>query len=79
MDFIAPPMFDILNFQTWKVKMSMYLKALDIHVYLAIIKNLYFAMASILRQMPNDKERDADQENDTSDMCYIVQGDYSLR
>ena len=28
MDFIASPIFDILNFQTWKVKMSMYLKVL---------------------------------------------------
>ena len=41
MDFIAPPIFDIFNFQTWKVKMSMCLKALGIHVYLATIKNLY--------------------------------------
>ena len=38
---IAPPMFDILKFQTWKVKMSMYLKALGIHVYLATIKESY--------------------------------------
>ena len=44
MDFIAPPMFDILNFQTWKVKMSMYLKALGIHKYLATIKNSYFVI-----------------------------------
>ena len=42
MNFIAPLMFDILNFQTWKVKMSMYLKALGIHVYLATIKYSYF-------------------------------------
>ena len=41
MDFMTPPMFDILNIQTWKVKMSMYLKALDIHIYLATIKNSY--------------------------------------
>ena len=38
---MTPPMFDILNIQTWKVKMSMYLKALGIHVYLATIKNSY--------------------------------------
>ena len=31
MDFMTPPMFDILDFQNWKVKMSMYLKALGIH------------------------------------------------
>ena len=41
MDFMTPPMFDILNIQTWKVKMSMYLKALGIHVYLATIKDSY--------------------------------------
>ena len=41
MDFMSPPMFDILNIQTWKVKTSMYLKALGIHVYFATIKDLY--------------------------------------
>ena len=41
MDFISPPIFDILNIQTWKVKMSMYLKALGIHVYFATIKDSY--------------------------------------
>ena len=41
MDFMSPPMFDILNLQTWKVKMSMYLKALGIHVYFAAIKDSY--------------------------------------
>ena len=39
MYFMSPPTFDILNIQTWKVKMSMYLKALGIHVYFATIKN----------------------------------------
>ena len=43
MDFITPPMFYILNIQTWKVKMLMYLKALGIHVYLATIKDSYFS------------------------------------
>ena len=41
MDFMTPLMFDILNIQTWKVKMSMYLKALGIHVYFATIKDSY--------------------------------------
>ena len=41
MDFMSPPTFDIFNIQTWKVKMSLYLKGLGIHVYLAIINNLY--------------------------------------
>ena len=43
MDFMTPPMFDILNIQTWKVKVSIYLKALGIHVYLATIKDSYFS------------------------------------
>ena len=42
MDFMSPPLFDILDFQNWKVKMSMYLKALRIHVYFATIMNSYF-------------------------------------
>ena len=41
MDFMPPPLFDILNIQTWKAKMSMYLKELDIHVYFATIKYSY--------------------------------------
>ena len=41
MDFMTPTMFDILNLQTWKVKMSIYLKALEIHVYLATVKDFY--------------------------------------
>ena len=42
MDFMTPPMFDILNLQTWKVKMFMYVKALGIHVYFATVKDSYF-------------------------------------
>ena len=42
MDFMTPPIFDILDFQTWKVKMFLYLKALGIHVYLATIGYSYF-------------------------------------
>ena len=41
MDFMSPPMFDILKIQIWKVKMSLYLKALGFHVYLATIKDSY--------------------------------------
>ena len=48
MDFFAPPMFDILNFQCWKVKMSMYLKALGIHVYFITIKEFYFVNGKYL-------------------------------
>ena len=39
---MTPTMFDILNLQTWKVKMPMYLKALGIHIYFVTIKNSYF-------------------------------------
>ena len=35
-------MFNILDFQTWKVKMPMYLKALGTHVYFVTIKVSYF-------------------------------------
>ena len=48
MDFMSPPTFDILNFQTWKVKMSLYLKGLGIHVYLATIKGSYFSNSKYL-------------------------------
>ena len=48
MDFMTPLMFDILNIQTWKVKMSMYLKALGIHVYIATIKDSYFSNSKYL-------------------------------
>ena len=41
MDIMSPPTFNILNIQIWKVKMSLYLKALGIHVYLAISNNAY--------------------------------------
>ena len=41
MNFVTPPMFDILNIQTWKVRMSLYLKVLGIHVYFVTIKNSY--------------------------------------
>ena len=50
MDFMTPLIFDILNIQTWKVKISMYLKALSIHVYFATIKDSYLL---------NDKYLDA--------------------
>ena len=41
MDFMTPLTFDILNIQTWKVKMSLYLKGLGIHVYLATTNDSY--------------------------------------
>ena len=41
MDFMSPPTFNILNIQTWKVKMSLYLKTFGIHVYFATTKDAY--------------------------------------
>ena len=42
MDFLAPPMYDVSNIDIWKFKMSAYLKALGLHVYLATTKKSYF-------------------------------------
>ena len=37
----VPPMFDISKLDIWKVLMSCHLKALGLHVYLAITKESY--------------------------------------
>ena len=39
---MTPPTFDILNIQIWKVKMSLYLKGLGIHVYFATTRDSYY-------------------------------------
>ena len=41
MDYLAPPMFDVCNIDMWKLKMSMYLKTLGMHVYLTITKKSF--------------------------------------
>ena len=41
MDFMAPPMFDVTNIDMWKYKISICLKTLGMHVYLATIKKYY--------------------------------------
>ena len=41
MDFMTPPMFDVSNINIWKLKMSMYLKTLRMHVYCAATKKSY--------------------------------------
>ena len=41
MDFMSPLTFDILNIQTWKVKMSLFLNTLGIHVYFATTRDSY--------------------------------------
>ena len=42
MDHLAPPMFDVSNVDIRKIRMSVYLKALTLHVYLATTKKTYF-------------------------------------
>ena len=39
MDHLAPPMFDVSYVDMWKFRMSAYLKALGLHVYLTTTKN----------------------------------------
>ena len=41
MYYLAPPMFDVSNIDMWKLKMSMYLKTLGMHVYLTATKKSY--------------------------------------
>ena len=38
---MTPPMFDVSNIDVWKLKMSMYLKTLGMHVYLTTTKKSY--------------------------------------
>ena len=41
MDFRIPPMFDVSNIDVWKMRMSAYLKAIGLHVFLTAIKKSY--------------------------------------
>ena len=38
-------MFDVSNIDIWKIRMSAYLKALGLHVYLATTNKTYFGNA----------------------------------
>ena len=38
---MTPPMFNVFNTNVWKLKMSMYLKILGMHIYLATTKKSY--------------------------------------
>ena len=38
---MTPHMFDVSNIDVWKLKMSMYLKPLGMHVYLTATKKSY--------------------------------------
>jgi len=41
MDFMTPPMFDVSNIDVWKIRMSAYLKAIGLHVFLVATKKSY--------------------------------------
>jgi len=41
MDLMTPPMYDTSNIVVWKVRMSMYLKTLGLHVFLTATKKSY--------------------------------------
>ena len=41
MDYMTPPMYDTSNIVVWKARMSMYLKTLGLHVFLASTKKSY--------------------------------------
>ena len=41
MDFMTPLIFDTSNIIVWKARMSMYLKTLGLHVFLAATKKSY--------------------------------------
>ena len=84
MDFRSPPTFNILNIQTWKVKMSMYLKALGIHVYFSRVANhdSAFIVCNSLISLGEQEQyyagSDSDVGSDASNLCYMVQRDNSL-
>jgi len=48
MDYLAPPMYDVSNIDMWKFKMSAYLKALRLNVYLATTKKSYVGIDKYL-------------------------------
>ena len=41
MHYLATPMFDVSNIDMWKLRMSMYLKTLELHVFLTATKKSY--------------------------------------
>ena len=42
MDYLGSHMFDVSNIDMWKFKMSSYLKAFGLHIYLTTTKKSYF-------------------------------------
>ena len=69
MDFLAPPMYDVFNIDMWKFKMSAYLKALGLHVYLATIKKSYLG---------NDKHVEANAQALEARRHTLRKDDFSL-
>ena len=64
MDYFAPPMFDVSDINMWKLRMSMYLKILGLHVFLTATKKSYLdnskyieANAQALEALRHTKQR----------------------
>ena len=61
MDFMTPPMFDVSNIDVWKIKMSMYLKTIGLHVFLAATKKSYLGNSKyidcLLYTSPSPRDR----------------------
>jgi len=70
MDFLAPPMYDVLNINMWKFKMSAYLKALGLHVYLSATKKSYVDNGKNLKA--NTQALEAFRRTLSKDYLYIV-------
>ena len=51
MDCLTPPMFDVFNIDVWKIRMSAYLKALGLHVFLAATKKSYLGNSKHIEAM----------------------------
>jgi len=53
MDYMTPPMYDTSNIIVWKARMSMYLKTLSFHVFLAATKKSYLGNRAYRGQCTN--------------------------
>jgi len=70
MDFLSPPIYDVSNIDLWKFKMSAYLKALGLHVYLATTKKSYFGNNKYLGA--NAQALDALKHTLSKDHLYLI-------
>ena len=52
MDYMTPPMYDTSNIVVWKARMSMYLKTLGFHVFLAATKKSYLGNSKDIEANP---------------------------